>query len=397
MNPWRTLGIEPTTDQRAIKRAYAAKLKRTRPDENPQGFQQLHTAYRWAADYARSQAVEPQPENRPISGAATEVQPVHSQPEAQPQAVDEPPYAASESVESVQSIPEDASHRDEVEDADVQDADRKQLEELLNTDPAAEQAFLQEEWYRLTEAADQATASIGNLNNQASWRFLENRQALFDLQLKYEYSLYLFSRIESLLRDGNSKPMIQQEIFDHLDDLFRWRDSRDLLEEELGYDEVDRVFQSIKGSAPQHIKWTSPKFHKGELVYANYFVKLVATLFDWVILVFLARILAKVGLPIIGTSEQNLIQDLIGAVVLYLLMTPIMESMPLQGTLGKILFGIKVVNKRGRRLNILHATLRTLLFTLSTAGFKATVWVNLFINDGRLLHDRLSASMVVKR
>src|SRR5690554_567882 len=46
MWPWSELGIEPTDDTRAVKRAYAKLLKQTRPDENPEGFQRLHAAYK---------------------------------------------------------------------------------------------------------------------------------------------------------------------------------------------------------------------------------------------------------------------------------------------------------------------------------------------------------------
>ncbi len=45
---WEALGIEATREERAIKRAYAAKLKRTRPEENPQEFQRLRVAYETA-------------------------------------------------------------------------------------------------------------------------------------------------------------------------------------------------------------------------------------------------------------------------------------------------------------------------------------------------------------
>ena len=42
---WAELGIEPTNDARAIRRAYAVRLKATRPEADPEGFTHLRAAF----------------------------------------------------------------------------------------------------------------------------------------------------------------------------------------------------------------------------------------------------------------------------------------------------------------------------------------------------------------
>ena len=57
----RFLGLGPDADERAIKRAYAARLKTTRPDEDPEGFQRLNEAYQAALQWAKQRPARPAP------------------------------------------------------------------------------------------------------------------------------------------------------------------------------------------------------------------------------------------------------------------------------------------------------------------------------------------------
>lgn len=45
MNAWEVLEIEPTSDKKEIKKAYARLLKQYHPEENPEEFKQIQVAY----------------------------------------------------------------------------------------------------------------------------------------------------------------------------------------------------------------------------------------------------------------------------------------------------------------------------------------------------------------
>ena len=61
MTCWNVLGLTPDADSRAIKRQYAALLKKTRPDDDPEGFQRLREAYEAALAWS-AQACDEAPE-----------------------------------------------------------------------------------------------------------------------------------------------------------------------------------------------------------------------------------------------------------------------------------------------------------------------------------------------
>ena len=56
---WTVLGLEPTKDVSAIKRAYAERAKTCHPEEDPEGFLRLRRAYQAALGYAGGTREEP--------------------------------------------------------------------------------------------------------------------------------------------------------------------------------------------------------------------------------------------------------------------------------------------------------------------------------------------------
>lgn len=52
MNIWETLGIEPTTDVKLIRRRYAELVRLYHPEDQPEIYQEIVEAYQKALTYA---------------------------------------------------------------------------------------------------------------------------------------------------------------------------------------------------------------------------------------------------------------------------------------------------------------------------------------------------------
>jgi hypothetical protein len=100
---WQLLGLaEPTTDLLAIKRAYAVRLKRTRPDDDADAYQRLRQTYEWAQQWARWQAEtaadEPASPPRPV-------EPIESREAERPTAAAALPIERPPAPETVETAP----------------------------------------------------------------------------------------------------------------------------------------------------------------------------------------------------------------------------------------------------------------------------------------------------
>ena len=62
---FQILGIEQTKDERALKNAYRDKLAVTNPEDDPEGFKRLRTAYEEACRYVRTPDAEENEEAEP--------------------------------------------------------------------------------------------------------------------------------------------------------------------------------------------------------------------------------------------------------------------------------------------------------------------------------------------
>lgn len=73
MSPFEQLGLPEDADERMVKRAYAQRLRDTRPDSDPEGFQRLHATYQAALAQCRRKTVATKPhhelERKPVTPA----------------------------------------------------------------------------------------------------------------------------------------------------------------------------------------------------------------------------------------------------------------------------------------------------------------------------------------
>ena len=78
MNIWETLGIEPTTDVKLIRRRYAELVRLYHPEDQPEIYQEIVEAYQKALTYARSRNTRPENSLRKASDSqeATELEEV---------------------------------------------------------------------------------------------------------------------------------------------------------------------------------------------------------------------------------------------------------------------------------------------------------------------------------
>ena len=170
---FRVLGLEPTADERAIKRAYAALLRVHRPDDDPAGFQRINEAYAEALAQCRGDAPLPDEAERVREAIWAAI-------EDAPSPVDGDASALEPGTRTRAPVHTPVARAEGTVDAPPPDVD----------------GFLQ---------ALYARAMAGTSDELTEW--LESHSVLFDLKMKRELALH----VVELLEDHREVPGRQVE------------------------------------------------------------------------------------------------------------------------------------------------------------------------------------------
>lgn len=381
MSPWDRLELAPTSDTRAIKKAYARLLKQHRPDQDPTAFQQLHQAYKTALQLAEQQAE-----------VAEDVPPPAPTPEQEPEQL------ANWSIQLTPTAPQPPSEPEATPD------------------------------YRpLFQRCCDLLAQHHGARQPQYWTFLAQSPELLDDSFRQKLGLALFEELVRHQRDldpwRSDLTQIEPAVLNYLNRLFGW-DSRpdellygpDTAIREHLFDLLDShtaeqpVEQGLRGSKklirqkPQKQDEALDFYYFGSMLH-----RCAAVAIDLFAMGAVINVLLKWP-PLASQLNPDRLNDtrLLITVGVYILIASLLEHSRWQATPGKWLLGLRVTDTDIRPLRWRH--------TLMRASCMAAILVLILINDyldnraglllvllfvancwmnGNLVQDRISRTHVI--
>ena len=382
MDCWEVLGVEQFADKKSIKIAYAKQLKLHRPDEDPEGFKQLHRAYKSALNWVSDGVIDDSSRLKPAPETSFE----------DPEVVLDNELTEAV-IDSLMRSTERSNRHGIVEPSD---------QELL--DEIAEQEYLiGEDWQNLYQKVGQIIKSEASCNDLEQWKFLEALASMNDLEFRKAAGDQVFEVVAEVntLSLENSHLHIKRPVINYLNELFSW--DKKWQEYQLIYSR--KMLNSIYPYLEEADKPVKGINKKRELYYYRRGTAFAIDLaiFSIPILVFalLKGLLAEFSFLDSIFSENFNSDQLVGIWILlyFLLIIPLQESSKFQATIGKYLLGLQVINTRGDRIGIFRSFWRSLVTVLCCIAFKVVVFVNIILSYWRseILQDTLSRSYVIMR
>lgn len=252
--PWSVLGIVPTNDVKTIKRAYAKNLKKTKPDENPAGFQRLNEAYKTACYLAENYDIvdtdiegagagqtEAETYNRAKTDSGDEADSIQGydvsesadgrlfvrgkiETPTEPIEVTEPAEIKEPEKDSKPSSDPDEDDIDD-EDSDDEDFDLEQAysDKAEEVDGYAEHALMQQ----LLGQVDDLLKKYPDYHDPQNWRFLLEHEEIFDIDFSHALAFYVLLKVvqhnQRYIKIGNKYKWIRGPVLAMLDAHMYWR------------------------------------------------------------------------------------------------------------------------------------------------------------------------------
>ena len=347
MSPWDRLELTPTSDTRAIKKAYARLLKQHRPDQDPAAFQQLHHAYKTALQLAEQQADV-----------------AEAMPATTPPREPEPEQLANWTI---------------------------QLPPVAQPEPDAEPDPTPD--YRpLFQRCRELLAEHHGARQPQYWEFLARSPELLDDSLRHQLSHALFEELVRHQRDAQqlrgNLTLVEPAVLNHLNRLFDW-DSRqdeliygpDTAIRESLFDMLDShaasqpVEQGLRGSKklirqkPQKQEEALDFYYFGSMLH-----RYIAVAIDLFAIGFVVNLLLQWP-PLAAQLDAGQLSNtrLLVTFGLYIPIAALLEHSRWQATPGKWLLGLRVTDTNMQPLRWYH--------TLMRAGCMIAVLALILIND----------------
>ncbi len=413
MSYWEILGIEPDSDPKKIKTAYAKLLKKTRPEDDPEGFTALHSAYKSALATAkrRSAAGQAHPvieEHRPKSpiqktdlpeaDSAVVLKPEQISPNspkpvvevlASPESVEEqhgnentatPGAKAAEPEQQATTPVVDVLHAPQVPNGEVQAASPVAREQEVFQQPGYQQS-LGKDLSLIQAYVEELISSPRRCNKVDQWRYIETVPSMVDLYFRAQVSDWMFGVVSAAnlqaLQKGDLH--IRQPVLSYLDEFFQWENNWQQYERGYGEQRSSAIF-----------KFTTSNQQNNPNLKLNYFARIMAFGVD----IILGGACLYVAASVPFLSFLNF-----AGVMYFLVAIPVLEASSLQASLGKAMFQLAVVDRNGLRLRWYHSFIRSYVSYGCIAGVKLVVWINMYTSYKyqMLLQDLITRSSVVER